>query len=76
MTLDEARQIAGFMDKKKPIGSMKNLRDVMKFGIEWQRATGNLLMTEERTMDAGLAKLADADRREEEFHAWIGKDKE
>lgn len=49
-----------------PPRSFKPLRDWLLFTVEWQRVTGRLLLTEERTREAGLAKLEDADKRERE----------
>lgn len=76
MTIDEAKAVAGFADKKKQSGDFRNMREYLEFCIEWQRVTGNLLTTKERTAEAGLAKLADADSRERYFKEWTGKDKE
>lgn len=43
------------------------IRDCYIWSIEWQRATGKILASFSRTRAAGLAKIADADEREDEF---------
>lgn len=58
-----------------PGHTFKPLRDYYIWAYEWQRATGKLLASDCRTREAGLEKLADADRRESEFREWTGKEK-
>lgn len=43
------------------------VRDFYAFAVEWQRVTGRLLMTQERTREAGKEKLIDAEARQEIF---------
>lgn len=62
-------------EKMYPQHTFKPVRDWFIFAIEWQKATGKLLMTKEETREAGLAKLEDAKRREEQV-AHIGEKKE
>ena len=42
-----------------------NLREFYEFAIEWQRATGNILLASPQTREYGEEKLIDADAREE-----------
>ena len=70
------------MDKDERVFDLKTqkifrpLRDYFIWAIEWQRATGTILASETRTREAGLAKLADADRREAKFKNWTGEDRQ
>lgn len=52
-----------------PNGLFKRADDLFQFCIEWQVATARLLMTNERTYEAGVAKMEDAKVRK----AWVEK---
>ena len=55
-------------DAKKSLDAARRTLKEMEFykwSIEWQKATGKLLMTEERTRKAGQEKLEDAVIRQE-----------
>ena len=58
-----------------PEKTFKPLRDYYIWAFEWQRATGKILASYERTRQDGLSKIEDADRREAEFLEWTGKEK-
>ena len=48
---------------KKSFGS---LRDYNAFAVEWQKATGRILMSDDRTKELGIEKMEDADKRVKE----------
>lgn len=52
-----------------PNGIFKRADDLFQFCIEWQVTTARLLMTNERTYEAGAAKMEDAKVRK----AWVEK---
>lgn len=51
-------------EQKNPF---RPIRDFYLWSIEWQRTTGAILASVERTREAGLAKIADAAEREDEL---------
>lgn len=55
--------------------TFRPLRDYFAWAIEWQRATGRILLTKEKTREAGLEKLSDADKRETEYKNWTGSER-
>lgn len=47
-----------------PSKKFRPLRDCLNFFVDWQRTTGQILASFDRTREAGLAKIADAEERE------------
>lgn len=48
-----------------------NVGEYYQFAIDWQKATGRLLLSNERTREDGEEKLRDAQERQELFDALV-----
>ena len=53
--------------------NFRPLREWFEFAVEWQKATGVLLMSEDRTKSLGQEKIKDAEARREAYRFSFGQ---